>query len=82
MVETLQKKVDELNAENNKLKTELENSKSGFDVMLSQLDAHREQLNESLNVGLNLRTNVVHLKKQNQKLAQEMDNVKKQLADA
>jgi septal ring factor EnvC (AmiA/AmiB activator) len=89
MSEELQKKIDALTAENNNMKQQIAQSQAGVEGLLSQLDAHREQLNESLNAGLNMRTNVIFLKKQNSKqvseyneLKKQFDGVNKQLQDA
>lgn len=81
MSEDLQQKVDTLNLENANLKKQLEVNQAGIDGLLSQLDAHREQLNESLNSGLTMRTNVLFLKKQNQKLTNQLDSANKRIAE-
>jgi chromosome segregation ATPase len=73
MSDALQKEIDDL-------KTQLAGKDSAIDGLLSQMDAHREVLNESMNTAMNLRTNVIHVKKANQKVAVELDKEKKQYA--
>ena len=73
MSDMMQKEIDSL-------KLELANVKQGIDGLLSQIDAHREQLNESLNSGLTMRTNVIFLKKQNNKVTAELNAEKEKLA--
>lgn len=79
MSEDLQKKIDTLTSENNNLKQQVANHPQILDSMNSQLDAHREQLNEALNAGITFRTSIIHLKKLNNTLTQQLDNTKKTL---
>lgn len=71
------------------LRKQIEQNQVGIDGLLAQLDAHKELLNESLNSGLQLRTNTLIARKQNMlltnKLAESqkvLDGVNKQLEDA
>jgi chromosome segregation ATPase len=69
MSEVMQKEIDDL-------KNQLVQKDTALEGLLSQIDAHRETLNETLNIGMNLRTNVIHVKKANQKLIQELQTEK------
>lgn len=77
MSEELKKKIDELTAENDQQKKTISQSQAAIDGLTSQVDAYREQLNETLTLGMTLRTNVIHIKRQYQNLSQEHDNLKK-----
>jgi predicted RNase H-like nuclease (RuvC/YqgF family) len=72
---------EDLIKENQSLKNELKQFKASLNVSTSQLDAHREQMNESLNLGLQLRTNVILLKKENQLLSKEIESRNKIIAE-
>jgi chromosome segregation ATPase len=65
MSEVLQKEIDDL-------KVAALGKDAALEGMLSQIDAHREVLNEHMNTNMNLRTNVIHVKKANQKVVQEL----------
>lgn len=89
MSEDLQKKVETLAVENANLTAQLNQHKQALDGMMAQLDAHREQLNENLNTGMQLRTNLIFVKKQNATLTKQneewqnkLNAVNKQLEDA
>jgi chromosome segregation ATPase len=69
MSEVMQKEIDDL-------KKQLAQKDMAFDGLLSQLDAYREVLNEGANTTMNLRTNVIHLKKAHQKLSNECQEEK------
>lgn len=80
MSEDLIKKFAALDAENAGLKKQLEQNANNLDGMMSQLDATREQLNESLTISLNVRTNLIHIKKQYQKVSAELEIAQKKIA--
>jgi chromosome segregation ATPase len=69
MSEALQNEID-------RLRQELASKDAGIEGLLSQVDAHREQLNESINAMMPLRTNVIHLKKLYNKLHGEHEALK------
>jgi len=73
---------EELLKENEALKKQLAQNQQGVEGLLAQLDAHKEHLNESLNTGLNMRTNVIYLKKQNNTLTAQINELKSQLEQA
>ena len=73
---------EELLKENEALKKQLAQNQQGVEGLLAQLDAHKEHLNESLNSGLNMRTNVIYLKKQNNVLTAQVNELKKSLEEA
>ncbi len=75
MSEALQNEID-------RLRQELVNKDAGVEGLLSQLDAHREQLGESINAMMPLRTNIIHIKKQYNKLHGEHEALKKTLEAA
>lgn len=50
--------------------------------LVYQLDAHKQMLNENLQISLNLRTNLCMFQKEYQKLQVQVADLTKQLADA
>lgn len=82
MSEELQKQVKDLTEANQNLNNQIAQSSAGVEGLLSQLDAHREALNESLTTGLNMRATIMHLKKVNFKLTNQFNEISKKLEDA
>jgi chromosome segregation ATPase len=78
----LEAQVKSLQDENNNLKSQLAQHQQGFDGMSAQLDAHREQLNESLVAGITARTNAIYFKRNSEKVAKQLEEAKKELASA
>jgi len=73
----LQTKVESLNVENEALKKQLQQNGQGVTALLAQIDACKQQLNETNQASLNLRTNCILLQKQNQDLMQQLQAVNK-----
>ena len=55
MSEELQKQVNDLTEENKKLTQQLMGNSQGVEALVSQLDAHKGMLNESLTASLQLK---------------------------
>lgn len=66
MTDVLQKEIEDL-------KNQLAQKDTAIEGLLSQMDAHREVLNEHMNTNMNLRTNIIHVKKSNNKLVQAIE---------
>lgn len=61
-----------LKNEINTLKQDIINRDASFEGLMSQIEGHREQLNESLNAGLTARSNVIYMKKLHNKVSSEL----------
>jgi len=72
----------ELQTENKNLKQQLENNSKGVESLLAHMDAHKQLLNEQLQNGLALRSNLILVQKRHQELETEVNDLKKKLADA
>lgn len=79
MLEELQKKVNDLTAENATYKAQSVQSQAGIEGLLSQIEAHREQVNEFIVTSLNLRANLMQVKKHNNKLNSQIAELQKQV---
>ena len=80
---------EELKSENENLKQQLSNNTQGINSLVAQLEAHKQSLNDSLNLGLQLRTNLIMFQKANKELTdslatqkQQIDSLSQQLEDA
>ena len=76
----LQTKIDELTKENEALKLQAVQNSVGVENLLCQIDAHKGMLNENFHVGLNLRTNILMLQKQNKQVVEHANDLQKQLS--
>lgn len=72
--------VENLNKEIEELKKQSAQNAQGVEGLIAQLDAHKQSLNEALNVGLNLRTNFILVQNQAKKFANELNEANKQIA--
>lgn len=79
MSEESPKIIEALQQENNTLKQQMAANSQGVQGLLAQLDAHKQSLNEALNVGLNLRTNLIMFQKQNEQLVAKIQEQEKQI---
>lgn len=88
MSEELEKQVSDLNAqlaevraENNNLKQQMLQNQTGIHSLLAQLDAHKQQIQQDSQIGLNLRTNCILLDKSNKELVAANDVLKKRVCE-
>lgn len=75
----MSEQLNALELENKNLKVQAENNSKGVEQLLSNLDAHKQMLNEQLQTSLALRTNLITLSKQNQNLTAQVEDLKKKL---
>lgn len=61
-------KIAALDKEIVQLKDQLTKNSQGVENLFTQIEAARDQINESTHISLNLRTTIIALKKENQKL--------------
>jgi hypothetical protein len=80
-LDVLQDKFDRVSQENIALKKQLENNAQGVQGLLAQLDAHKQMMNDSLNQGLALRTQLILLQNQNKQLNEHNTSLRQQLAE-
>lgn len=73
--------LDLLKSENESLKNQLTKVNDDFKIISSQLEAHIQQLNESISNSLNLRTSAILLQKNNKELLDQIELLKKQIND-
>lgn len=69
--------MSDLQVENEQLKNQLAQNSVGVQNLSAQLEAHKQSLSESINVGLNLRTNCVLLQKHIESLNVQCDEGRK-----
>jgi len=77
-----QEKIDALTKRNAELEQQMSQNSQGIHGLLAQLDAHKQSLNEALNVGLNLRANLILVQKQNQEFNDRIKTLSSQLDEA
>ncbi len=77
----LNSQLAEVRAENNNLKTQMVQSQAGINSLLAQLDAHKQQIQQDSQIGLNLRTNCILLDKSNKQIAEANDALKKRVCE-
>ena len=68
--------VNDLQTENEQLKTQLNQNSQGVQALLAQIDALKEKVNEGNYTDLQLRTNCILLQKANKELAEEISSLK------
>lgn len=81
MSEELEKQVSDLTTENEALKKQATNNGLGVNALLAQIDAHKQKLNECLQIELNLRTNFILIQKQNKELSDKLALADKKLTE-
>jgi prefoldin subunit 5 len=79
MSQELQNKIDELTKANQELTQQVSNHSQGADALMSQLDAHKGMLNESLTASLNLKAHSLLLEKQHKRLTDIIQGLNKQI---
>jgi phosphate starvation-inducible protein PhoH len=67
--------LETLTKENEELKRQFALNSQGVQGLLAQLDAHKQSLNEALNINLQLRTNLILFQKQNQEFTDQIKNL-------
>ena len=70
---------DELKAENEQLKAQALQNSQGVQSLLAQLDAHKQQMNESITAGLQLRSNLFLFQKAHKEQADHIATLNKQI---
>ena len=72
---------DELKNENQSLKDQLAQHKTGVDGLLAQLDALRGELTDARTISLQLRTNLILVQKSNKELDEKVKALELELAN-
>lgn len=72
---------EELQKENDNLKATVAQQKQNIDGLMAQFEAHKQLLNEQLQVGLTLRANIIMFQKHNNENAVKMNEMQKKIDD-
>jgi chromosome segregation ATPase len=80
--------IKKLTDENEQLKKQAEQNSKGVEGLLAQLDAHKGNLSEAIQTGLNLRTQLILFQKENKRvtdfatdLQNKLDAANKKIAE-
>ncbi len=82
MSDELKNENEILKNKNESLKQLLAQNNNNVAGLVAQLEAHKQMLNDSLNTGLQLRTNLILFQKNNQELSERLEAANKSLLES